>query len=81
VKQMGGTTIVQDPYDAMFPGMPQSALNYVDADHVVPLSEIPQLLVRVTATRTRPIASSPRFASRSRYSCGMRSARSRKEAC
>jgi two-component system, chemotaxis family, protein-glutamate methylesterase/glutaminase len=49
VKQLGGVAIVQDPDDAMFPSMPQSALDYVKADHVVPLREIAPLLVRLTA--------------------------------
>jgi two-component system chemotaxis response regulator CheB len=53
VKQLGGVTIVQDPFDALYPGMPQSALAYVNADYVLPLSEIPALLVRLTAQPVR----------------------------
>lgn len=49
VEHAGGTTVVQDPEDAAFPGMPVSALEYVDADHVVPLRELPGLLTRLTA--------------------------------
>jgi two-component system chemotaxis response regulator CheB len=49
IKQLGGTTIVQDPADALFPAMPQSALHHVRIDYVLPLSEIPSLLVRLTA--------------------------------
>ena len=56
VKQLGGSTIVQDPYEALFPGMPQNALRHVDADHVVPLADIPPLLVRLTAQATRAVA-------------------------
>jgi two-component system, chemotaxis family, protein-glutamate methylesterase/glutaminase len=48
VKKLGGTAIVQDPRDAMFPSMPLSALKHVAVDHCVPLSEIPSLLVRLT---------------------------------
>jgi two-component system chemotaxis response regulator CheB len=47
VKKLGGTTVVQDPADAMFPSMPLSALKAVAVDHCVPLSEIPSLLVRL----------------------------------
>ncbi len=49
IKQLGGTAIVQDPADAQFPSMPASALRHVSADHVVPISDIPRLLVHLTA--------------------------------
>jgi len=49
IKQLGGTTIVQDPADALFPAMPQSALDHVRIDYVLPLSEIASLLLRLTA--------------------------------
>ena len=49
IKQLGGIAIVQDPDDAMFPEMPQSALNYVEADYVVPLRDIAPLLARLAA--------------------------------
>jgi two-component system chemotaxis response regulator CheB len=45
----GGVAIVQDPDDAMFDGMPASAIEEVGADHVVPASEIGPLLVRLGA--------------------------------
>ena len=48
IKQLGGVAIVQDPADALFPAMPQSAIAYVNVDHVAPLSEIPPLLVQLT---------------------------------
>jgi two-component system chemotaxis response regulator CheB len=48
VKQMGGTTIVQDPQDAFVPFMPESALAHVEVDYCLPLSEIAPLLVRLT---------------------------------
>jgi two-component system chemotaxis response regulator CheB len=53
IKQLGGVTIVQDPYDALVPSMPQSALDSVSVDHVVPLSQIPSLLVQLTARPAR----------------------------
>jgi two-component system chemotaxis response regulator CheB len=52
IKQLGGIAVVQDPTDAMFPSMPASAINHVRVDHVLPLSEIPDLLVRVA---TEPV--------------------------
>jgi two-component system, chemotaxis family, protein-glutamate methylesterase/glutaminase len=49
IKRLGGTAIVQDPADAMYPGMPQSALAHVAVDHCVPLAEIAPLLVQLTS--------------------------------
>jgi two-component system chemotaxis response regulator CheB len=47
VKERGGTTVVQDPKDALYSSMPSSALEHVGADFVVPVSEIAPLLVRL----------------------------------
>ena len=44
VKRRGGVAVVQNPEDALFPSMPQSALRYVEADHVVTLDELPSVL-------------------------------------
>lgn len=49
VKRRGGVAVVQDPDDAFFPDMPRSALQYVKADHVLPLSAMPPLLVRLAS--------------------------------
>lgn len=49
VQQLGGTCIVQDPREALMPSMPQNALRYVRADHVVPAVEIAPLLLALTA--------------------------------
>ena len=49
VKQLGGTTIVQDPYDALVPFMPQNALAHVKVDYCLPVEEIAPLLVRLTS--------------------------------
>jgi two-component system chemotaxis response regulator CheB len=46
IRRAGGATAVQDPEDAMFPGMPLNALQTLDVDHRVPLADIPALLVR-----------------------------------
>jgi two-component system chemotaxis response regulator CheB len=48
VKRHGGIAVVQDPDDAMYAGMPRSAIENVEVDHVLPLSQIPALLVRLT---------------------------------
>jgi two-component system, chemotaxis family, protein-glutamate methylesterase/glutaminase len=49
IKRLGGTAVVQDPADAMYPSMPESALRHVEADHRVPLADIAPLLARLTA--------------------------------
>ena len=54
IKQLGGAAIVQDPADALFPSMPQNAVDHVSVDHVVPLAELAPLLVRLTARRQEP---------------------------
>jgi two-component system chemotaxis response regulator CheB len=45
IKQCGGVAIVQDPADAAYRTMPQSAIENVDVDYVLPLRDIPGKLV------------------------------------
>src|SRR5687768_635794 len=56
IKRLGGTTIVQDPTEATFPSMPESAVRHVDVDHVVPLAEIGPLLATLTTRAVEPAA-------------------------
>ncbi len=49
VKRAGGTVIVQDPADALVPGMPEHALAATSADHVVPGGAVAALLRRLAA--------------------------------
>jgi two-component system, chemotaxis family, protein-glutamate methylesterase/glutaminase len=49
IKQLGGTAIVQDPDDTLYPSMPRSAIDHVRVDHVVPVSGLASLLVRMTS--------------------------------
>lgn len=51
VQQGGGTTIVQDPVDAINPSMPESALAHVAVDHCLPMVEIAPLLIRLVDKR------------------------------
>jgi two-component system, chemotaxis family, protein-glutamate methylesterase/glutaminase len=45
----GGTVVVQDPADAVVPGMPESAVSADSPEHVLPLAGMADLLARVVA--------------------------------
>ncbi len=47
VKKHRGVAVVQDPQEADYPSMPQSAIASVDVDHVLPLAGIASLLVEL----------------------------------
>ena len=49
IKQCGGVAIVQDPADALYPGMPRNAIEKADVDHVVAIAEMAALLRRLAA--------------------------------
>jgi two-component system chemotaxis response regulator CheB len=49
IKARGGVTVVQDPQDAEYSSMPQSAIDHVKVDHVVKAQEMGALLHRLTA--------------------------------
>lgn len=49
VRQRGGVSVVQDPSDAMFPGMPESAIAHGAVDHLVAAKDLGDLLSRLTA--------------------------------
>ena len=44
IKRCGGTTVVQDPKEAAYPGMPQSVIDNVGVDHCVTLDAMSELL-------------------------------------
>ena len=51
VKTRNGVAVVQCPDDAMYPGMPRSAIENVEKiDHILPLAEIPDILVNLANT-------------------------------
>ncbi|MBW3629764.1 MAG: chemotaxis protein CheB [Gemmatimonadetes bacterium] len=49
IREWGGVTVVQDPSEALYPGMPSSAVEHAAPDHVARLDEIAPLLVRLVA--------------------------------
>lgn len=58
IKQRGGYTIVQDPNEAMYSSMPQSALDEVEVDECLPLEAIALRLVELAQT---PVAADNTF--------------------
>jgi len=59
VKRCGGLTVVQDPSDADFPEMPESALRHVEVDHVSDIVEMAGLLGRLTHRLAGPATEIP----------------------
>jgi two-component system, chemotaxis family, protein-glutamate methylesterase/glutaminase len=57
IKSCGGMAIVQDPAEALYPGMPASALAHVDVDAVVPSDRIAETIVRVVNGDMDPVPS------------------------
>jgi two-component system chemotaxis response regulator CheB len=47
IASRGGVGVVQEPQDALFPGMPQSAIKNDSPAHIVPVAAIGPLLVRL----------------------------------
>jgi two-component system chemotaxis response regulator CheB len=47
IKRRGGIALVQDPEEALFPGMPTSARRHVAVDHVLTLAAIAPMLTRL----------------------------------
>jgi two-component system chemotaxis response regulator CheB len=54
IKSAGGLAVVQDPEQASYPGMPKSALEHVEVDHVAPAAELGGLLTRLTREPALP---------------------------
>lgn len=51
IQRCGGVTIVQDPKDAAYPGMPSNALAGLAVDHCVPLPQMGALLDKLVRER------------------------------
>jgi two-component system chemotaxis response regulator CheB len=50
IKQRGGVAVAQDPEEALYPGMPGSAVENVTVDYCLPLAGIAPLLTRLAST-------------------------------
>ncbi len=60
VKMRGGMAVVQDPDDALYSGMPRSAIeNVEEIDYILPLSDIPPTLVALVNTSVQPELEKP----------------------
>jgi two-component system chemotaxis response regulator CheB len=61
VRRHGGVTVAQHPDDALFSGMPRTAIEAGVVDHVVPVAELAPLLARLARTppREEPTVSDP----------------------
>ena len=53
LKSRGGIGVVQDPREALYSGMPSSAIENTEVDYILPLAEIPSLLMRLATTEAK----------------------------
>ena len=56
IKSRGGIAVVQDPEDALYPGMPGNALQQAQVDHVLAVASMGKLLTRLLADLAEPPA-------------------------
>lgn len=59
IKQRGGIAIVQDPKEALYASMPESALAHVTVDHCLTIARIGSLLAHLARTPVVPEQVSP----------------------
>src|SRR5436190_18032723 len=50
IKRHGSVAVVQDPKTALYPDLPNDAINQMEVDHVVPLPEMAGLLSKLSVT-------------------------------
>jgi two-component system chemotaxis response regulator CheB len=68
IKAYGGIALVQDPQDALFDGMPRSAIENVDVDAVLKLSDLAARLVILSRKFTTGDALMSNFSDQSHFS-------------
>ena len=49
IKQRGGIAIAQDPEEALYSGMPRSAIENVDVDYIVKVADIGEILTKLAS--------------------------------
>jgi two-component system, chemotaxis family, protein-glutamate methylesterase/glutaminase len=54
IASQGGATLVQDPEDALYPGMPASAIAHVVVDAVAPLARVAETIAAFARGRKPP---------------------------
>ncbi|MEP7093620.1 MAG: chemotaxis protein CheB, partial [Flavobacterium sp.] len=54
IKKSGGLCIVQDPSDASFPDMPNSVINKITVDYILPVTEIAETIMSFLAVPLPP---------------------------
>jgi len=59
IQQHGGTTIVQDPAEAVFPAMPKNAIRGLNVQYIVRIREMAPLLARLTERSERYFSEIP----------------------
>lgn len=52
IRQRGGITVVQAPADAEMDSMPKQALALLSPDYLIPLQELPDLLIKLAASQS-----------------------------
>ncbi len=55
IASAGGAVLVQEPSDALYPGMPESVLRYVTAHHVAPARSLGPLVAALVAEDVLPL--------------------------
>lgn len=59
IKRRNGLAVVQDPTDAFYPSMPQSALDHVAVDYTVPIADMAALLKKLSFERVQDVNIGP----------------------
>jgi two-component system chemotaxis response regulator CheB len=57
IKDRGGIAIAQSPDEAQFPSMPQSAIEHVEVDYVLPVADMAATIVRLVQEPTMNVES------------------------